>query len=297
MRNAIRELDRSAISVTSAARVYAGSTLCAVLRVGKSLYTANVGDSRALVIQANGDVRQITTDHVCSHPAEKARIEKAGGIVVGGLLNGYISMSRAIGDDDLKAHRNITPFPFNSGKKFADSLFTGEADVVSHRIQPTDIAIVVASDGVWGSISNTDVANVVRNEIRKERDVNTIAKAVVKRAISKGSKDNATAVVAFLRDEATVRVLVGSKYRRRRTHGTATPRNIVDIANEFSAEDSRVSGTSSSDGTPTGSTDALLEKPARLQDRVVGSRRSQDMRRPTQVERPKWGQRHFSSLR
>ena len=77
-----------------------------------SLITANLGDSR-IVLSRRGKAVELTTDHKPNDPAERIRIEKAGGTVVWhGLvrgkkpipgtgvyrLNGNLSLSRALGD-------------------------------------------------------------------------------------------------------------------------------------------------------------------------------------------------------
>lgn len=211
LRAAIAELDQSAIDVTSALRVYAGSTLCLVLHAASHLLVANVGDSRAVLISSRGS-RALSTDHVCTLPKERARIEAAGGWIVGGLLNGHISMSRAIGDDDLKGHRNLTPFEAPDGTKghrFRESLFVANADVTRATVGANDLVAVVASDGVWGKLSNEAVAAVVREQLSKGRSAQETARAVVRKAIAKGSRDNVTTVVALLHDERHVAQRLG----------------------------------------------------------------------------------------
>jgi serine/threonine protein phosphatase PrpC len=65
--------------VTSAE--FSGTTLCTVLLRGRSLFAANAGDSRAIMITTSGEVFQLTKDNKPDDPAEKARIESHGGRV------------------------------------------------------------------------------------------------------------------------------------------------------------------------------------------------------------------------
>ncbi len=61
---------------------FSGSTCAAVLVRGQSLYTANVGDSRAIVGSLEDtSIRghAITRDHKPTEPDEAARIASAGG--------------------------------------------------------------------------------------------------------------------------------------------------------------------------------------------------------------------------
>lgn len=203
--------------------------------VNAQITVANVGDSRAIVVRRRDNAQrtrrrvpalrpvsesrrgeqfvQISTDHVCENEHEKLRILKAGGFVIGGLLNGHISMSRAIGDDDLKAHRNVTHFPMcarnNRGDKvtFSERLFISEPEVVVTPIQETDVALVIVSDGVWGTLGNERMANIVNTVFENGGCAKDAAKAVVRKAVSKGSRDNATAVVTCLSSFQTQRPL------------------------------------------------------------------------------------------
>ena len=64
---------------------------------------ANVGDSRAVLCGPGGRVVDLSFDHKCSRPDEKARIEAAGGQVIRDRLHGVLAVSRAFGDADLAA--------------------------------------------------------------------------------------------------------------------------------------------------------------------------------------------------
>ena len=80
---------------------YCGSTAVACLVIGKQLYCANVGDSRAVLCR-NGKALDLSQDHKPRLTAEKKRIERAGGTVVQNRVNGLLSMSRALGDYAFK---------------------------------------------------------------------------------------------------------------------------------------------------------------------------------------------------
>lgn len=41
---------------------YSGTTLCGVIVRGRMLFAANVGDSRAILVTANHQVKQLTRD-------------------------------------------------------------------------------------------------------------------------------------------------------------------------------------------------------------------------------------------
>lgn len=61
------------------------------------------------------------------------------------------------------------------------------------------MAVVVASDGVWGRLGNEEVGRVVRTELKKGRMVEEVARTIVRRALNRGSRDNVTAIVGLVR--------------------------------------------------------------------------------------------------
>ena len=53
----------------------------------------------------NGKAEELTRDHKATDKAERARIRKAGGSVIGGRLMAVLAVSRSIGDYKLKPAR------------------------------------------------------------------------------------------------------------------------------------------------------------------------------------------------
>ena len=81
--------------------VYVGCTAC-ICFVSKQFYTLiNIGDSRCIISQ-NGVASRLTQDHKASDKNEGERIKAAGGGIVMGRVNGFISVSRALGDHCIK---------------------------------------------------------------------------------------------------------------------------------------------------------------------------------------------------
>ena len=62
------------------------------------MYIANAGDCRAVAVTYSGEIKRLTTDHKPFVASEEERINKAGGFVEYGRVNGCLNLSRAIGD-------------------------------------------------------------------------------------------------------------------------------------------------------------------------------------------------------
>lgn len=164
---------------------HCGSTLLIALRYGQTLYVANAGDCRAIV-DFEGSVRQITQDHKPDTDTEKARIAKYGGFVSPASsedvprVNGQLAVSRSIGDIALYPHVTWVP------------------DVYIVKLQPKkNTVLVLASDGIWDTMSNEDVMELFKNA----NDASTMkfaAQRCMNEAQRRGSRDNMTVLAVKL---------------------------------------------------------------------------------------------------
>ena len=80
----------------------AGCTACVVLLTPDTIYCANSGDSRAILVNKAGKVTELSHDHKPDDPGEMKRIKAGGGFVDDGRVQGIIAVSRAIGDWEYK---------------------------------------------------------------------------------------------------------------------------------------------------------------------------------------------------
>lgn len=69
--------------------------------IRRMLYTANVGDARA-VISRGGKAVRLTYDHKGSDAQEAKRITDAGGFVMNNRVNGVLAVTRSLGDASMK---------------------------------------------------------------------------------------------------------------------------------------------------------------------------------------------------
>lgn len=161
------------------------------------LFVANCGDSRAIVIRGR-HAKPLSEDHKPERKDETLRIQKAGGTVVLDPLTGIhrvarkntqrrrlmLSTSRAFGDLELKE---------------PCKLVISEPEIVVHTLEQSDWAVVLGCDGVWGLLTDQDVANIVL-EVMSFRGLGPVeaAQEVAERAQAAGSTDNISVLVMRL---------------------------------------------------------------------------------------------------
>ena len=89
-------------------------------------------------------------------------------------------VTRSIGDADVK--------PLG---------VTSEPEISWHDIGEEDDFLCLASDGLWDVLDPAEVAGMVRDTVRKPA---MVAQRLATEAATRGSRDNISVVVAFLRN-------------------------------------------------------------------------------------------------
>jgi integrin-linked kinase-associated serine/threonine phosphatase 2C len=191
---------------------------CAVLAliVERVVWVAFAGDCRAVLARTKLDKKsqkcevkgiQLTKDHTPIMLAERQRIESKGGRVVDGRVNGILGVSRSFGDAKVKKAGVIS-----------------QPDLMKFTISAEDRLLILACDGLWGVFSPQDAVDFVVREIKqawqhelnnpveenptkllepKESMEQIVCRKATTRLIreavmTRGSKDNTTAVVVLL---------------------------------------------------------------------------------------------------
>lgn len=163
-----------------------GCAAVTVLIVRNKLFVANAGDCRAILCRG-GHPFQLTKDHVASCQDERKRVIREGMEVkwqvdtwrVGPAA---LQVTRSIGDDDLKP------------------AVTAEPELSETSLSAQDEYMVMASDGLWDVISNEDVVSIIRDTVKEPA---MCSKRLATEAAARGSGDNITVVVVFLRPVST----------------------------------------------------------------------------------------------
>lgn len=184
---------------------YSGSTLVAAVIRGNSLLCANLGDSRAVLIYTDRGrwyPKQLTIDHKPDCPQEQERIEANFGRVepMKNLEGESLGPARVwlLSEEvpGLAMSRSV-------GDTVAHSVGVSETPEISvHCLLPEDKAIVLASDGLWDTVTNEVAAEVVSRHFMKGT-MSACAKELVRLAEQqwrrKGeSVDDITVAVAVL---------------------------------------------------------------------------------------------------
>jgi serine/threonine protein phosphatase PrpC len=163
-----------------------------------TFHLAAAGDSRAVLVTPTG-VQALSVDHDPNTNAEeRARIVKsrgARGITfdeelgiyrVVGRLGGKLGVTRALGDVYFKPYVTATP----------------ETQHGPLPSRGTEAVVVLASDGLWGTVSNEETAEVVREMQKSAKksapDLGAAAKRLARMALERGGDDNITVIVVDL---------------------------------------------------------------------------------------------------
>lgn len=183
-----------------------GSTIVGIYIQNDQLWAVNLGDSRAILSRGPTAV-PLTSDHTPAR--ERARIEALGGHVIREdphdefenpelendrkdqvyRINGILAVARAVGDRDLR--------PFVSA--------TAEVRSIA-RSRDDDAFIILASDGLWDVMTNSEAIDFVRKKTEAaktpgDRSARKASSAydLVQEALTRGSTDNITTIVLWFK--------------------------------------------------------------------------------------------------
>ncbi len=143
----------------------------------RTLYCANVGDSRCVLVSKRGCFRMSYDDKV-SDPQENERINQEAGIIVGGRVYGKLILSRSFGDWLIKDFGVIV-----------DPHFT------KYELNDEDLFCIIASDGVW------DVMGDEECSVLENMNVNTgeLSKNIINECLRRKTCDNLSCFVISLK--------------------------------------------------------------------------------------------------
>jgi protein phosphatase 1L len=192
--NAFQQLDKTFISYANSCfpAINDGTTVISVLVKDHHLYVANLGDSRAILVQSDFSIIPMSDDHKPHRADEVQRIQSLGGAVFfhNGVwrVNGVLAVSRAIGDQLLKPYISSVP------------------DIQVKAISRMDRFVVLGSDGLFDVLSNQTIAVIIEKHTRLDpatksdpvQQFQKLSKVLVEAAVDAGSTDNISCIVIDL---------------------------------------------------------------------------------------------------
>ncbi|KAJ9091217.1 hypothetical protein QFC19_009213 [Naganishia cerealis] len=157
------------------------------------LYTANVGDARAvlwyvaldsplsvanhpyslLIFSRGGKAVRLTYDHKGSDAQEAKRITDAGGFVMNNRVNGVLAVTRSLGDSSMK------------------EFVVGAPYTTETTLDSDDEFLIVACDGLWDVTEDQEAVDLIRNKT----DPQEASKVLLDHAIHSYSTDNLSVMV------------------------------------------------------------------------------------------------------
>ncbi|KAJ3676047.1 hypothetical protein LUZ60_003459 [Juncus effusus] len=167
-----------------------GTTALTAFVFGRFLVIANAGDCRA-VLSRRGTAMDLSQDHRTSHPLERQHVLSSGGVIYDGYLNGILSVTRALGDWDLKSPSNVTSSDVNS---IPDSPLIADPEFQHLILGEEDEFLIIGCDGIWDALTSQQAVGIVRQGLRRHEDPDRCARELVNAALCK-SVDNLTVIV------------------------------------------------------------------------------------------------------
>ncbi|KAF3847642.1 hypothetical protein F7725_020670 [Dissostichus mawsoni] len=184
----ILNLDREMLEKLSAIYNEAGTTCLVALLSDKELTVANVGDSRGVLCDKDGNAIPLSHDHKPYQLKERKRIKKAGGFISfngSWRVQGILAMSRSLGDYPLKNLNVVIPNP---------DIMTFDLN----KLQPE--FMILASDGLWDTFSNEEAVRFIRERLAEPHFG---AKSIVLQSFYRGCPDNITVMVVKFKGKAS----------------------------------------------------------------------------------------------
>ncbi|XP_020598909.1 probable protein phosphatase 2C 47 [Phalaenopsis equestris] len=187
VRNAFLQADL-ALADDCTVSTSSGTTALTALIFGRILLVANAGDCRAVLCR-KGEALEMSQDHRPIYAVECKRVEESGGFIDDGYLNGVLSVSRALGDWDVKLPKGSLS-PLIAEPEFRQVVLTED-----------DEFLIIGCDGIWDVMSSQHAVSIVRRGLRRHDDPERCARELVMEALRLNTFDNLTVIVVCFTSE------------------------------------------------------------------------------------------------
>ncbi|XP_062208973.1 probable protein phosphatase 2C 2 [Phragmites australis] len=160
----------------------AGTTALTALVLGRQLLVANAGDCRAVLCR-KGVAVEMSRDHRPTYDAERQRVVESGGYIEDGYLNGVLSVTRALGDWDMKMPQGLS------------SPLIAEPEILWTTLTEDDEFLIIGCDGIWDVMTSQHAVSTVRKGLRRHDDPERCARELAMEAKRLETFDNLTVIV------------------------------------------------------------------------------------------------------
>jgi len=177
-------------------------SICENFIIDRNMIIANAGDCRA-VLGRRGRAIEMSKDQKPNCISERLRIEKLGGVVYDGYLNGQLSVSRALGDWHMK------------GPKGSACPLSAEPELQEILLTEDDEFLIMGCDGLWDVMSNQGAVTMARKELMIHNDPQRCSRELVREALKRNSCDNLTVIVVCFSPDPPSRIEIPPSRVRR----------------------------------------------------------------------------------
>eukprot|EP01057_Protomagalhaensia_wolfi_P002708 Protomagalhaensia_wolfi_Nauph_80__2707@NODE_283_length_2935_cov_10_010704_g211_i0_p1_GENE_NODE_283_length_2935_cov_10_010704_g211_i0NODE_283_length_2935_cov_10_010704_g211_i0_p1_ORF_typecomplete_len594_score104_10PP2C/PF00481_21/1_4e42PP2C_2/PF13672_6/1_5e14SpoIIE/PF07228_12/40SpoIIE/PF07228_12/0_026_NODE_283_length_2935_cov_10_010704_g211_i02582039 len=211
LRKSFTEIDRRLVESSGIDCVYSGCTASVALRFDNTIIVAYVGDSKVAGFQFNGKKPYClveTPEHSPASKNEYRRIRQLGATVteqyyqyfsksISRIVEAGLSVSRSFGDIAAR------PYGLISEPDFVQFKIPPKTKPRPGRKSYFPLMLVVASDGLWDTISPYEILDFVSNAQQSKdklfESLKEIAEVAWRRRLAaEGRSDDTTAIIALL---------------------------------------------------------------------------------------------------
>jgi len=153
---------------------FSGCTVLLCLIFEGTLYTCNLGDSRAVLGFANSGNLQaeaLSKDAIPSDPNHQRRIMSKGGLVSLDTMNNPVMIGRTPTGNQMFRLGMATSMGDTWASNFG---LSHRPDITERKLTGEELFIVLGSDGIWGVYSNEEITALCYKGLMKESNVDTV---------------------------------------------------------------------------------------------------------------------------
>ena len=171
-------------------------TTCNVLLIKeKTMYLANIGDSRSFMFK-KGKAIPLSSEHKTTLESEYQRIIKSGTKIVNNRVEGKLNLTRAIGDLGFKQNNKL---------KFFEQAVIAYPEITKVQITDDIEFVVMGCDGVWDCVEPQKFCEHISTELKTGKSIPDLISEIFDQIISSSNSvpigtDNMSCIIVRFQD-------------------------------------------------------------------------------------------------